>query len=95
MGDGWGDLSLFMVKIFNQFFLKPVYNLFQFSLKKGNFPTNWKRGNVVPVQKKGNKDLINDYGPVSLLPIFSKIYETCIYNALCNYFDGNDLFSKS
>ena len=32
---------------------------------------------------------------MSLLPIFSKIYEKCIYDALYNYFEGNDLFSKS
>ena len=55
----------------------------------------WKRGNIVPVHKKGNKDLINNYRPVSLLPIFSKIYEKCIYDPLYNYFEGNDLFSKS
>ena len=79
--------------LWSKFLINSFSNLFP--LKKGNFPANWKRGNVVPVQKKGNKDLIHDYGPVSLLPIFSKIYETCIYNALCNYFDGNDLFSKS
>ena len=32
---------------------------------------------------------------MSLLPIFSKIYEKCIYDTLSNYFEGNDLFSKS
>ena len=47
------------------------------------------------MHKKGNKDLINNYRPVSLLPIFSKIYEKCIYDTLYNYFEGNDLFSKS
>ena len=44
--------------------------------------------------KKDSKDLINNYQPVSLLPIFSKIYEKCIYDTLYNYFEGNDLFSK-
>ena len=32
---------------------------------------------------------------MSLLPIFSKIYEKFIYGTLYNYFEGNDLFSKS
>ena len=75
--------------------VKPLFGIFQFSLETGNFPSNWKRGNIVPVHKKGNKDLINNYRPVSLLPIFSKIYEKCIYDTLYNYFEGNDLFSKS
>ena len=47
------------------------------------------------MHKKVNKDLINNYRPVSLLPIFSKIYEKCIYDTLYNYFEGNYLFSKS
>ena len=41
------------------------------------------------------KNLINNYRPVSLLPIFSKIYEKFIYDKLYNYFEGNDLFSTS
>ena len=60
-----------------------------------DFPSYSKRGNIVPVRKKGSKDLINNYRPVSLLPIFSKIYEKCIYDTLYNYFEGNDVFSKS
>ena len=56
--------------------------------------SNWKRGNK-PVHKKGNKDLIKNYGPVSLLPVFIKIYEKFIFDTLCNYFESNDLFSKS
>ena len=47
------------------------------------------------MHKKGNKDLINNYEPMSLLPISSKIYEKSIYDTLYKYFDGNYLFSKS
>ena len=47
------------------------------------------------MHKKGNRNLINNYKPVSFLPFFSKIYEKRIYVTLYNYFEGNDLFSKS
>ena len=90
-----GTTCLRMVKICDESLVKPLFDIFQFSLETGNFPSYWKRGNIVPVHKKGNKDLINNYRPVSLLPIFSKIYEKCIYDTLYNYFEGNDLFSKS
>ena len=92
---GWNDVSVRMVKICDEFLIKPLFNIYQFSLEAGNFPSNWKGGNIVRVHKKGNKDLINNYRPVSLLPIFSKIYEKYIYDTLYNYFEGNDLFSKS
>ena len=85
-------MSVRMVKICDESLVKPLFNVFQFSLETGNFWINWKRGNIVPEHKKNHKKLINNYRPVSLLPIFSKIYEKCIYDALYNYFEGNGLF---
>ena len=41
------------------------------------------------------KNLIKNYRPVSLLPIFSKIYERVIYNVLFNYFKDNKLCAPS
>ena len=75
--------------------VKPLFNIFQFLLETENFPSNWKKGNIVPMHKKSNKDLINNYRPVYLLQISSKIYEKCIYDTLYNYFEGNDILSKS
>ena len=72
---GWDNVSVSMVKICDESLVKPLFNIFQFSLETGNFPSYWKRGNIVPVHKKGNKDLIINYRPVSLLTISSKIYE--------------------
>ena len=92
---GWDSVSVRMVKICDESLVKPLFNIFQYSLEAGNFPSYWKRGNIVPVHKKGNKHLINNYRPVSLLPIFSNIYEKCIYDTLYNYIEGNDLFPKS
>ena len=88
-------MSLRMVKICDESLVTPLFNIFQFSLETGNFPTYWKRSIIVPVHKKGNKDLINNYRPVSLLPIVSKTHEKCIYDTIYNYFEGNDLFYKS
>ena len=85
---GWDNVSVRMVKICDESLVEPLFDIFQFSLEIGNSPSYWKRGNIVLMHKKGNKDLINNYRPVSLLPIFSKIYEN-------NYFEVNDLFSKS
>ena len=92
---GWDDVSVRMVTICDKSLVKPLFNILQFSLETGNSPSNWKRVNMVSVHKNGNNDLINNYRPASLLPIFSKVYEKCIYDTLYNYFQGNDLFSKN
>ena len=57
---GWDNVSVRMVKICDECLIKPLFNIFQFSLETGKFPSNWKRRDKVPVHKKGNKDLINN-----------------------------------
>ena len=60
-------------------------------MKEGIFPDIWKKGNI-PAHKKEGKTL-NNYRPISLLPIFGKIFERVIYNSLFNYFLSNKLFT--
>ena len=63
-------------------------------MKKGIFPDTRKKGNIIPAHKK-DKTLINNDRPISLLPIFGKIFERVIYNSLFSYFLRNKLFTPS
>ena len=45
--------------------------------------------------KEEDKTLINNYHPISLLPIFGKIFERVIYDSLFNYFLRNTIFAPS
>ena len=40
---------------------------------------------VSPIHKKGDRDKVNNYRPVSLLSIVSKIIERCIYNHIYSF----------
>ena len=64
-------------------------------MKTGNFPSEWRKANVVPVHKKGNKQILENYRPVSLLPICGKILERLIYNSLFEFFNANELISSN
>ena len=64
-------MSVRMVKICDESLVQPLFNIFQFSLETGNFPSNWKRGNIVPVHKKGDKNLINNHRLTGLFFQFS------------------------
>ena len=81
------------MKICNESVTIPLKIIFEESLKKGIFPDIWKKGNI-PAHKE-NKTLINNYLPISLLPIFGKIFERVTYNSLFNYFLSNKLFTPS
>ena len=64
-------------------------------MQSGVFPTEWKMANVVPVYKKNDKQNIQNYRPVSLLPIFGKIFERIIYNEMYPFFILNELISPN
>ena len=90
---GCDNISIKMIKICSQSLILPLKIIFEHSLKKGKFPKIWKKANVVPVHKKEDKMLVKNYRPISLLPIFGKMFERVIYNSLFNYFQSNILFT--
>ena len=47
-------------------------------------PREWKKANIVPVDKKNR--------PVSLLPIWGKIFEKIIFNSLFKYLEKITIF---
>ena len=53
-------------------------NLFNKSIRLGKFPTEWKTANVCPIHKKDNKQHAENYRPISLLSVVSKVMERCV-----------------
>ena len=51
-------------------------------MESGIFPSEWKMANVVPVYKTDDKQNVKSYRPVSLLPIFGKVFERLIYKEM-------------
>ena len=47
---------------------------------------------VIPIFKKGNPTIINNYRPISLLPVVSKVMEQILVNQLSSYFESKTLF---
>ena len=52
-----------------------LLNLINDSIKKQEFPDKLKCADVTPVFKKGDNTSVENYRPVSVLPVVSKIYE--------------------
>ena len=74
---------------------KPLEIIFNQCLETGIFPSEWKKGNIVPIHKKGNKQMVQNYRPVSLLPICGKILERLMLNEMFEFFIENKLISSS
>ena len=58
--------------------------LFNQSFEQGKVPSMWKMANVTPIYKKGDRQLVNNYRPVSLLPVIGKIQERIVFKTLYN-----------
>ena len=72
--------SIRMVQIFDKAICKPLHLIFSSFIESGIFPNEWKMANVVPIHKRDDKQNVKHYRPVSILPIFGKIFERLIYN---------------
>ena len=67
---GWDEISVRMIRISDASLLFPLSLIYENCLKNKTFPKIWKYANIVPVHKKASKQVIKNYRPISLLPIF-------------------------
>ena len=63
------------------------------SLNVGKVPSDVKIARVVPLFKSGDKECVNNYRPVSILPVFSKVIERIVNNRLTSHLEDLHLLS--
>ena len=84
-----------MIQICGDSIILPLKMIFESAIRLNHFPDSWKKGNIIPVHKKESKNLVKNYRPISLLPIFGKIFEKIIYNKLFQYLQENKFLSDN
>jgi hypothetical protein len=82
---GFDEIRDLIVKQCIQTIKKPLTFIFNLSLSSGIFPNQMKIAKVRTIFKKGQKQNIASYGPISILSVFSKIFETLMYNRVVNF----------
>ena len=58
------------------------------------FPDELKIAEVTPIYKSGDKTSIEIYRPISVLSVFSKIFEKIMYNHLINFINKHNILYK-
>ena len=64
-------------------------------ISEGKFPSILKLGKITPIFKKENEELLENYRPVSTLPLFGKIFEKIIYKRLYSFLVGQGILHDS
>lgn len=67
--------------------------LINISLNLGKFPNCLKSSVIIPVPKKGNTAEISNYRPISLLSVFSKIFERIVADKISVFLERHSLLT--
>ena len=77
---GFDNLSGKFLKDGADILARPISQLCYLSIKLNSFPRSCKIAKVKPLFKKGSKTDPQNYRPISLLPILSKIIERIVHD---------------
>ena len=91
---GSDSISMKMIKNFKFSLIPILTKLFNKSIETKTFPILWSIAKVIPLHKNGMKSDKNNYRPIALTPIFEKIFEKHIQNALSSHLMSNNILSE-
>ena len=84
-----------LLKHISSFITEPLKYLSNLSLSEGVFPMELKLANVIPLYKADDAFEFNNYRPVSLLCVISKVFEKVMYNRLIDFLETFSILNNS
>jgi hypothetical protein len=68
----------------------PLTHIINLSISSGIVPDLMKIARVVPLFKSGDHRLFQNYRPISIIPIFSKLLERVVHKRILDYININN-----
>ena len=72
----------------------PLLHIINLSFSTGVVPLEIKVAKTIPVFKAGDVSSFNNYRPISLRTVFSKIFERLMYHQLIDFIESNKILYK-
>lgn len=88
-------LNARIIKTIKHIIVVPLTKLINQCIRSNMFPDCLKVARVVPVFKKGLDDDLNNYRPISVIPILGKIFEAALKQQLTNHLERSNLLNSS
>ena len=82
---GWDCFETKVIKEIKTIIVEPLVYICNLSISTGIFPYELKLAQVVPIFKAGDDEFFSNYRPVSILSVFSKIFEKIVYQRLLDF----------
>lgn len=89
---GFDGISSNLVIFNKNHIIKPLFHVLKLSINEGVFPETLKVAKVYPIYKGKDSSDISNYRPISVLSVFSKIFERVMYSRIYAHFTKNNLF---
>ena len=84
----YDDMPVKMLKLNDDIFYQYLSQIFNESIEAVNFPKELKYADITPVYKKNNRHEKENYRPVSIISVISKILERCLYDQIYKNIDN-------
>ena len=82
---GVDEITAKALKHVVDFVVPPISHVCGLSLSQGHFPRELKLAKIIPLYKSNDPSVFNNYRPISLLSVFSKLLEKVVYERLYDY----------
>ena len=92
---GPSDVPINVLRISAPIIVPHLVKIFNLSFLTGIFPDFMKLAKIIPIFKAGSKSLVTNYRPISLLSVFSKIFEKIVHEQLYNFIIANSVLFES
>lgn len=90
---GLDSVPVKLLKLAKHIISLPLANLVNESFSSGTFPDSMKCARIVPIHKNGSPLEVNNYRPISVLPVISKLFERCMFDRLSSFVKEFNLLS--
>ena len=84
-----------MIKDVASVISSPLCYIVNLSLKAGTIPAEWKEARVIPIFKSGPKNMFENYRPISVLSVMSKVLERAVHKQLLSHLESENLLTPS
>ena len=92
---GPDKIPITIIKDVGDIITKPLTMIFNSSLTNGVFPDIWKIARITPIFKSGAKNDVNNYRPISVISVFSRILERIVHDQLYEFLKANKIITSN